>query len=1733
MPSSSDVQTRKAFLQSRDCSIGIGITSRSTHATFERCIEHILPRLPPNHTLFLNDDTTWKNQGAAGAKNKCLEHLKECDFIFLLYDTAYPIQSDWWQPFLKHSWTYGCHYISPTQNTLSSEGLHSIDSISDTFQFLSKECLLRCGGFRTGAEYEGKEHAEYASRVFHNGLNPYVYCDFKNSLQSFHILDNGLPTKQPILSTIPHYVPFFPATYTITMFDKRNHSREHLRRWLDVQTTHCIVFHTGRKPPVYRTNVGCVSTKEPFWEAVQTCFLENRGYIHAFNIVDFSRCAKIPEAERGYISIGTYNEQNIFLHIPSKYILPFCEKASRHTPLTAKLCLEIGTQINPSLVRTIDMRPILLIEGNPLSLHTAIQKWSSPSWSVLGVTEGATLSCTHSILSSRSIFHTIDWVVENYPNALGVWKLPETMQVTNIEDCIRTLQENVCGMSWKASDETQGRLYWLSSLDMRFLRTNKGVYSSERDIYVSIQTTLPIRIVKPVQTREEILSKLRVFCIYFPQFHTFPENDKNFYTGFTDIVNLNTLIQEKPSGHYLTPSLNELGLRSILDYDLAKHETLIQRQIDILKDYEIDGFAMYYYWFTRNDITGKHMLMRDVINRFFDNSLRMSNRKVYFLWANEDWTSKPWFGNSKYRIENTYDTESLKKNTKNLMKYFQHDNYLKIDDKPVLFVHHPHCMKESEIDDLYTILNTSCIEAGFYGIHLSFHSTQNKNTYSKYGSVKMSSQQTTYDYKQVESTDFEHRIQVMKFDFDNEARMYKPKRVPHVRYTNVTEESQERFLHNILNHYVQTPSESNLDNLLLVNAWNEWGERMSVEPSEQKGYYFLDMLYKCIRGKQKVRYTRFESGYSGEHRGGWKDVCMYMDKHMGFDDKNTRIFYDILDAEFLFRTGKVQTKPWSGIIHCTPLNESHLDAFDLKKMFANPVFLESLQMCQGIFTLASNVTEYCRAKFHEMGLRIPVHTWKHPIVDTQVPMFSFDAYTRNPKKKLLQIGQQLRNVTSIGIVEAPNHTKLWLTGTQNMERIRRMVKKECAVRDRTYVDVPRMYLDTHEEYDALLTENIVCLDLVDAAANNTILECIVRNTPILVNKVGGVVDYLGEGYPFYYTNLEDIPSYLTSEKILEAHTYLRSMKKSDITMEHFSNKLRDTLCSQTYVPAFVHYTSKGYMRDIETYRQLYSLTAFPNNVPRDEFRYMCFRYLEYARRWTLPPIQLHTKHEAVLIEFRPFPHLEFLLRNAIHKLGVGWSHTIVCGNRNYGMMEDICTDISKNIRIIKLPYDNITIDTYNTEICLNRNFWNMLIGDKILLYQEDTMIFTSNIDDFVQFDYIGAPWCESQSELPNHCVGNGGFSLRTRRVMLDTLEKTESRTIRWNQEQNIHVTSGIRLQCTPEDIFFSKQIQVLNTGRVADKESAKQFSSESIVNPTSFGGHAFYNFDTNWKERMYTHNVLAGDIPNTLSTNKIRFVISMTTTPNRFHCIRNVIDGLYRQTVRPERIYIHVPDMYKRTGEPYSIPDWISNYDIVRIHHCGEDVGPITKLMPILSIFAQEEDVYVITTDDDFRMPPYVLEMYTKRLENMTTKCVIGMAGCYVYNDEIRTTVDGNSQVDIIEGFGMPAYHRSFFPPAFVEYVAKCLENRDCFLSDDVVISNWLALSNVKRYQVGEDNCSRFLLQDSEYSKDSGALHILSHNISKYPRCYRFLQEQQCFGLSTNEELSQRIQTGTLTLKPE
>jgi hypothetical protein len=251
------------------------------------------------------------------------------------------------------------------------------------------------------------------------------------------------------------------------------------------------------------------------------------------------------------------------------------------------------------------------------------------------------------------------------------------------------------------------------------------------------------------------------------------------------------------------------------------------------------------------------------------------------------------------------------------------------------------------------------------------------------------------------------------------------------------------------------------------------------------------------------------------------------------------------------------------------------------------------------------------------------------------------------------------------------------------------------------------------------------------------------------------------------------------------------------------------------------------------------------NDIKTQFRSLCNKNIKYIKNIKVPQLFLNLDYETVFIEFREFPHIEFTIRNTICKIGNKFSHTVVCGNLNYNFVKKICDSISSNIKIIKLNYNNVSVDEYS-KLLTSIDFWNNFTGNKILIYQDDSCIFKSNIFDFVKWDYIGAPWSNNVNNAPIP-VGNGGLSLRTKQCMIDVINKIKLEDTTFNQ-WTINYVNKMNLKVFPEDVYFTLNMQKYNIGKVADIESAKLFSSESIYNPNSFGGHQYWLDLSKWTE---------------------------------------------------------------------------------------------------------------------------------------------------------------------------------------------------------------------------------------------------------------------------------------------
>jgi hypothetical protein len=110
------------------------------------------------------------------------------------------------------------------------------------------------------------------------------------------------------------------------------------------------------------------------------------------------------------------------------------------------------------------------------------------------------------------------------------------------------------------------------------------------------------------------------------------------------------------------------------------------------------------------------------------------------------------------------------------------------------------------------------------------------------------------DYKKyIDSIDIdnnENSIHTLVFDFDNRARLFKPDKLSMSTVcVNNTEIDKILFIKKIIEKYNKNKKNS-VENILLINSWNEWGEKMAIEPSEEYGYYYLNLIKENLSEKQ-------------------------------------------------------------------------------------------------------------------------------------------------------------------------------------------------------------------------------------------------------------------------------------------------------------------------------------------------------------------------------------------------------------------------------------------------------------------------------------------------------------------------------------------------------------------------------------------------------------------------------------------------------------------------------------------------------------------------------------------------------------------------------------------------------------------------------------------------------------------------------------------------------------------
>lgn len=373
-----------------------------------------------------------------------------------------------------------------------------------------------------------------------------------------------------------------------------------------------------------------------------------------------------------------------------------------------------------------------------------------------------------------------------------------------------------------------------------------------------------------------MMKEIKPIAIYFPQFHTIPENDEWWGEGFTDWTKVK---EGYPlfEGHH-QPRVPEDGY-----YDLRDKE-FIKRQAEMAKKYGIYGFAIYHYWFDGKQLleTPKEIILN---NKDIDIPFCLT-------WANESWARR-WEGKDSVLLqEQTYEPtkEKWKEHFDYVKQYLTDERAIRIDGRPVFQIYRPHLVTEvtnmlkywrelarkEGIGELYFMAVKSFdfpdnkILEEFDGVLLfNPHEAVNSKEYKgkrvlienllrhcpeswveKMRSMrnKMQTSYVLHDYSKVFEVVLKRAFKYKDKDtfnmafleWDNTAR-YKDKATV---YHGCTPTVFKSYFTRLLKQESETHSEGK--QFVYINAWNEWAEGTYLEPDTDNGYAYLEAVKAAV-----------------------------------------------------------------------------------------------------------------------------------------------------------------------------------------------------------------------------------------------------------------------------------------------------------------------------------------------------------------------------------------------------------------------------------------------------------------------------------------------------------------------------------------------------------------------------------------------------------------------------------------------------------------------------------------------------------------------------------------------------------------------------------------------------------------------------------------------------------------------------------------------------------------------
>lgn len=365
---------------------------------------------------------------------------------------------------------------------------------------------------------------------------------------------------------------------------------------------------------------------------------------------------------------------------------------------------------------------------------------------------------------------------------------------------------------------------------------------------------------------------VKAIAMYLPQFHETEENNTWWGKGFTEWTSVRNG-QSLFNGHYQPHVPLEKNY-----YNLLEKKT-VEWQVGLANEAGVYGFCFYHYWFK----DGKKILEKPA-----ENLLKWKELDIHFCfsWANESWVrswsnvkgGNAWVNEERDEAKNTVNANGIlleqkygeerewEEHFNYLLPFFKDDRYITVDSKPVFMIYRPELIEC--LDEMIAYWRKLAADNGLPGLYImcanceyniwsevdaryiqEFNYSYSIDTIPTAKAVSWEKGILTYDYDMLWENIINRQYPLNEkvylgacVDFDCTPR--------HGLKGNLTIGGSPEKFRNYFGELCKKSIRRN-NEYIFINAWNEWGEGMYLEPDEKNGNAYLEAVKGALQTANK------------------------------------------------------------------------------------------------------------------------------------------------------------------------------------------------------------------------------------------------------------------------------------------------------------------------------------------------------------------------------------------------------------------------------------------------------------------------------------------------------------------------------------------------------------------------------------------------------------------------------------------------------------------------------------------------------------------------------------------------------------------------------------------------------------------------------------------------------------------------------------------------------------------